>query len=65
MVVTCPHCGSDCMGLSPSFAAYELCDFGKVISLCLSFVCTNGMVKVSTPYRGCDNYELIYVKILG
>lgn len=50
MVVTCPHCGSDCMALSPGFAAYELCDFGQVISLCLSFVCTNEMMKVSTPF---------------
>lgn len=32
-VVTCPHSGSDCMGVSPGFAAYELCDFGQVISL--------------------------------
>lgn len=34
---SCPHSGLHCMGLSASLAGYELCDFGQVTSLYLSF----------------------------
>lgn len=33
---TRPHSGSHCMGWHAGLAGYELCDFGQVISLCLS-----------------------------